>query len=77
MDEQSLHERIQDFADTVVDTRAKADRRNRAMERAHEAGFDACEICGRAIRTQGVTVAPGLVLGATCAAKARAAGIID
>lgn len=64
---------VLDFSCTIIDTAAKARRRDSAMNRAHLAGHAACEICGRAIKGEGLRIDES-VLGPTCAKKMRAAG---
>jgi hypothetical protein len=73
--EQTTTDDLLDFADTVINTPAKAARRDRAMEKAHAAGHQACEVCGRAITGTPDAVIEGSPVGPTCARKARKAGL--
>lgn len=70
-------EDILGFAATIVDTPAKAHRRDLAMERAHAKGLSGCEICGRALEPgAGVRVNKDTRVGMTCARKMARAGMI-
>jgi len=69
-----------DLANEVLmgrgDTSAASERRNRAMQRAHEAGLSGCEICGRALKGGSVDVVMPNgehvgVIGPDCAKKIR------
>ena len=65
------NDEILDFADTIIDTPSKADRRDRAFEAAHAKGAEACEVCGRALTAGSVRVGP------TCLRKMRRAGLVS
>jgi hypothetical protein len=62
---------------------ARSDRRQRNMERAHEAKLDACEICGLGIKTTPalVFVDPHLgdrmPIGPECARKIKKLGLME
>lgn len=62
---------IMDATVEIIDTAAKAKRRDAAMRRAHAAGHSGCEICGRAIKAKSWTVA-GALIGPTCYKKLQA-----
>jgi hypothetical protein len=59
---------ILDFTNTVCDTRAKAARRDRAMDRAFAAGAVPCEVCGRALKADHKMVGE-FPIGPTCHAR--------
>lgn len=67
---------VLDFANTIVDTAAKANRRDSAMNAAHAAGLDACEVCGRGIKNAAVAArVAGSAIGPECLRKMRKAGL--
>ena len=68
---------ILDFAATVCGTEAAGQRRDAALARAHAAGDEACEICGKAIKAGKKFVVAGVPIGPTCAKKMRKAGLIN
>jgi len=79
------NDRLLDFAAVRVNTKAKRARRDRDMERAHQSGAVACEVCGRkidSIKADSVTwifdedSGAFSYLGPRCAKAAKSAGII-
>ena len=66
---------VHDYADQFCNTDAKVERRMRAMERAHEKGLDACEVCGRALKPEHNAHYRGVKLGPTCAKKLAKLGL--
>lgn len=64
-------------SDDVLDWAAEnvnAARRDRAMERTHNAGGTACECCGLALKTGHITV-DGIPVGPECLKKLKKAGL--
>jgi hypothetical protein len=67
-----------DLLDKILDwasANTNATRRSAAMDRAHAAGHDACEVCGLALVGNHKSV-EGIPLGPTCAKRLRRAGVI-
>tara|TARA_R110000824_G_scaffold38592_14_gene117773 strand:+ start:195 stop:485 length:291 start_codon:yes stop_codon:yes gene_type:complete len=58
-----------DLAAWIIDTEAKAERRDRSFSAAHDAGFEGCEVCGRALRSGATARVAGSPLGPTCTRK--------
>lgn len=74
-------DQVLDASCDIIDTAAKAARRDRAMSKAHADGHDACDICGRAIKNPATAVHGGQntdlqwLVGPECAKKLRAMGL--
>ena len=62
---------VLDAAAEIIDTAAKARRRDAAQSRAHAQGHTACEICGRALKTGPAIVIDGCHIGPTCLKKLK------
>jgi len=80
-----LHsDQVMDVAATVITTRAKAERRDRARDRADAAGLESCEICGRgildsdgALQVRNTLDGSIMYFGPTCAKRLRRSGLLD
>ncbi len=80
-----LHsDQVLDVAATVITTPQKAERRDRARDRADDAGLESCEICGRgildsdgALQVRNTLDGSIMYFGPTCARKLRKSGLLD
>ena len=62
---------VLDAACVIINTPAKAKRRDAAQSRSFDQGHDACEICGRALKAGPALVIDGCPIGPVCLKKLK------